>query len=88
MKNIPLNIRYFYREDGDREKFICATSLPVNKDFIQMLFLFKENEIEVTFNELLDELDGEYLDRVFLIEDIRVDLPTKESLFSISVYLI
>ena len=54
-------------------------------DFLKSVKIMKDNEIRCRFNEFSEEIEQEWKKWNFLIEDVKVTLPSNTDLFVIEI---
>ena len=75
-------IRYFYE---DEPRAITSFRSDNVSDFLKTIKIMKDNEIRCSFNEFSEEVGEEWEGQSFLIEDVKVSLPSKTDLFVIEI---
>lgn len=88
IENNQLLIKYIYKHefnDNIEYKNIASVYTTFNAELIKMFRECYENDIIVTFNECSEEVDKEYLNDDYYIEDIQFQMGTNTDLFVLEV---
>ena len=88
IENNQLLIKYIYKYElnGNVEyKHVESVFTPFNAELIKMFRECYENEIPVKFSEYSEEINKQYLEHNYYIEDITFILGTKADCFVLEV---
>ncbi len=75
-------VRYFHWSEPDAITSFYSDNV---SDFLKSIKIMKDNEIRCRFNEFSEEVEQEYEGCSFLIEDVKVTLPSNTDLFVIEI---
>ena len=78
-------IKYFHCDEPDVITSFYSDNV---SDFLKSIKIMKDNEIHCSFNEFSEDIGEEYKGWSFLIEDIKVTLPSNTDLFVIEIKIL